>query len=187
MAFMPFVMAAMTTAAPYLAVASTVLSAGAAIQSGRNQKTVAAANQAAANRAAIQQEAEGIARANVEREKATLLASRVSAIAAASGASGFGIDRILADIEERGERQAGYATYEAESQAAATRYRGAVGMAEARMAQRQANLSAVGTLLGGLSQAGTLYSKFSGGSAPAGAGFAAGLSPEYRAFGYQER
>lgn len=166
MAFMPVLMAGMSAMSPYLAVASTVLSAGSAIQSGRNAMAVAAANKANANRTAIQQEAAGIMRSNEERHKATLLASRVAAVAAASGAAGFGVDRILADIAGKGEQQAGYATYEAQSKADATRYQGDVGMAEARATKRNANLSAAGTLLGGLSSAGSLYAKFAGGGAP---------------------
>src|SRR3990172_8610016 len=97
----------LATAAPALQVAGTVLAAGSAIQQGQNAKKAAAANQLALNKQAIQEGAVGILKANEARDRAVLLASRVSAVAAASGAGGFGVEQILSDNAAEGGEQGG--------------------------------------------------------------------------------
>lgn len=101
-----------------------------------------------------------------ERRRASLVASRAQAVAAASGAgvSDPTVENILEDIAGEGEYRAGLAAFEGEESARrmrmgadAARYEGATAAERGRAAGRAANLSAVGTLA---TAAGGLYGKY---------------------------
>lgn len=86
-----------------------------------------------------------------ERRNAQLLASRALAVA---GASGGGVDdptveKIISDIEGEGAYREASAMYEAEAQARKLRQEGDLAAWEGNVKQRQANLGALGSLVGG--------------------------------------
>lgn len=138
-----------------VSVGSTLMGLAGAMQQGRAMKDAAKAEQAQLDYSAGQAEASAQREAIEERRKADLLVSRGIAVGAASGAGTSGISGILQDITGRGEEAAGAAMYEGAEKAKEMRYRGAVGVTEARQKARATTMSAVGQA------AGSIYSRFS--------------------------
>lgn len=101
------------------------------------------------NRQAIADKAESVQVAKHERKKATLLASRVTALAASSGAgvSSPDIQNSLSDIDEQGEYNALAALYSGESSAQSKRYAASVARAEGKFARKQSYLKAGATIM----------------------------------------
>lgn len=147
-------MAMMATA---LTIASTAMQVMGAQQSAKAANAAAAAEQAQLNAAATQEDAAGQHAAEAARRKSDLMLSRALAVGAASGAGTAGLDSILRGIAQEGETAAGYSTYESTEKAKGMRYRGEVGVAEAKARGRATLMSAYASA--GISLAG----KYGGG------------------------
>jgi hypothetical protein len=142
---------AMMAAAIGLNLAGAKMSADAANVAARNE-------QAQLNAAATQEDAAGQHAAEQARRKSDLMISRALAVGAASGAGTTGLDSILRGIAQEGETQAGYTTYESTEKAKGMRYRGQVGVAEAKARGKSTMMQAVA------SSAMTLAGAYGGGS-----------------------
>ena len=130
-------------------------------------------SQAAAQRAAME-----------ENRQANLVASRALAVAAANGggASSQGVMAILASIAAQGQHNAMMELYQGEDrarsmrmQAEAKRYAGAVGLADADVADKSAKVSAFGTVLSGAAKNKTLFEKYGSTKGESAATIAVGL------------
>ena len=147
-----------------------------AIAAGLNiygaQQQAAAGNEAAKveqaqlNAAALSAEGQSQYEAEAQRRKAELMISRALAVGASSGAGTSGLDYLLRDIGAEGETAAGYALYGGTEKAKGLRYRGEVGVAEAKAKGRATLMSAIGQ------SAMSLAAAYGGGGAPAAAGTA---------------
>lgn len=142
-------MAFMMAALPYLAAGLTVAGG---VASANAANAAAKATKQQLDYQAGQTEAAGQREAEARRRKAALMVSRAVAVGAASGAGTSGIEGALAGIAEEGEKDAGGAIYESTEAAKGMRYKGAVGVAEAKAQGRATILSSVGQA--GLSLAG---------------------------------
>lgn len=151
-----------------LPVASTVLSGLGAIGQYRaaqgqaaQVKAVAASQQKQAEYVANQELAASQREALAARRKGELMMSRAMAVASASGAGTTGIEGILAGIAKESEEDAQYALYSGQDRAATTRFRGQVGVAEARNESRVMRNNARSTLIGSLAGTGMgLYQRY---------------------------
>ncbi len=153
------------TASMALTAAGTAVSAAGTIAGGKAAQQSALAQQQGLEFRAQQQEAAAQeARAAAgraaqdKRRETTLLQSKLQARAAASGggADDPTIVNLAEDLGGRGEYDALMEMYKGESrargfenQAAGDRYSGAVGISEAQTKRKLANLSAIGTIIGG--------------------------------------
>lgn len=140
-----------------LSLASPVMSIMGAKQQADAQEMVAKANQQQLEARAKEETAVSQRQALAERRKTELMMSRAMAVAAASGAGTSGIEGILAGIAKEGEEQVQFRTYEGEEAAKGLRYRGQLGVAEARERARS-------TLMGGVTSAATsLFGRYGAG------------------------
>lgn len=163
----------MAWAAIAVTVASALLQAKGQRDAAKASQQQAAQVQAAKNfeaaqmeQSAVQEVAAAQRRALEERRRATLVASRAQAVAAASGAgaSDTTVENIISDIAGEGEYRAGLAIYQGEESARRLRM-GAQGarMEGSSIAQfgesraRAYNTAALGSLAGG---AASLYTKY---------------------------
>lgn len=151
--------------APALQVASTVLSAGSQLTRGASYRTVGARRQAAKEFEAKQLELEaeqsrgvGLRGAQDEVMRAGRVNSAALARAAASGAGASDptVVNIIARTAGEGAYRAAVNMYEGEAQArmdllraAAARFEGETGVADASAASRAAGIGAVSTVLSG--------------------------------------
>jgi hypothetical protein len=151
-------MAQLAVALPYIAAASTVLTAGAAYQQANAQKTQLEAVARAREEDANAEAAEGQRAAAIERKKARNLMSRARAIAG-GGASDPGVVNQLTDIEAQGELNALNAMYAGNTAARGYRQGAAIARNEADASQTAGYLGAASTALDG---ANSWYDKYGG-------------------------
>lgn len=146
---MPFLAAA----APYIALASTAVSAYSQNEMGQASAAQGKLAQIQADRNANAEEAMSQQQAASDRKKARYLRSRALAVAGASGAgvSDPTVSNILTGIDSEGEMNALTALYEGKIRAQNTREQGAAYAREGRAARGAATGRAVGTLATGLS------------------------------------
>lgn len=139
----------------------TAIAAGLNIYGAKMQadagNEAAKAEQAQLNAAALSAEGQSQYEAEAQRRKAELMISRALAVGASSGAGTSGLDSLLRDIGAEGETAAGYALYGGSEKAAGMRYRGEVGVAEAKAKGRATLMSAIGQ------SAMSLYAAYGGG------------------------
>lgn len=152
-------MAFLAAAAPYLAVATTALTAVSQFQSGKAANANAQLVAAQQDQAAKQAQVEAGQEAAQERRRAKLVRSRALAVAGASGAgvSDPSVTNILTDIDTDGEVNALNALYSGDYTARALR-----SGAQATRRQGRASKTA-GYLAGGataLSGAGSFFEKY---------------------------
>lgn len=145
----------------------TFLSTMAAANQQRGQAKIiessAAAEAKRAKRAAEEKEAVGQKQAAHARRKAEIEASRALAVAAAGGTSGQGIEDLYSGILEEGEREAGYAEYEGVTGGQALRDRASLGLWEGGVNAKTSRIAARNTVLQGVAQGASIYSRYSGG------------------------
>ena len=162
--------------APSLQAAATILNVGSAITRGRAAKAIGARKQAAAEfeakqlvARAEQERSIGMIGAQDEIRKTQIINSAALARAASSGAgaSDPNVIHLLTQTAGMGAYRAAVAMYQGEEQArlsrlraAATRFEGDTAAADAKIAARQANLTAASTLLSGGLKGLSLYEKF---------------------------
>lgn len=144
-------MAVLSAALPYIAAASTALTAGAAYQQANAQKTQLEAVARAREEEANAEAAEGQRAAIIERKKARNLMSRARAVAAASGAGASDptVVNQLTDIETQGEMNALNAMYAGRTAERGYRQGAAIARNEADAAQTAGYLGAASTALDG--------------------------------------
>lgn len=142
------VLTAATTAA------TTVMSASA-------QQDAAKSQQAWADRQADEEMAAGQRKAGQEMKQAKAAQSRLMAVAGASGsgASDAGVMDIWGDIEQEGRVNAGVSQAMAQQKADGITYQAALDRWKADSQKKIANVSAIGTILGGTLKAGGEYGK----------------------------
>lgn len=163
-----------------MTVGSTIMSVMGSMKQADNMRDTAAANaenmrrtaeinKQQADFAAGQEQAAGQHAAIAERRKAALLLSRANAVSAAGGGGPLD-ETLMKGIIGEGERNAGFATYNAEERASGLRYKGDVGIYEANargiQGIKEANASASATIMGGLAKGATGFASMSPGAAP---------------------
>lgn len=162
--------------APSLQIGSTILQAGSQYARGQVAQTVAKRRQALGEFEAQQLEQEaaqsrgvGMRGAADEALKTEYLNSTALARAAASGAGASDptVMNVIARTAGEGAYRSALAMYEGESQArldmqmaAAKRYEGAVGMSDAALATKAANMGVANTLLTGAVKGLSMYEKY---------------------------
>jgi hypothetical protein len=141
----------------WMALVSAAVQMAGAKQSADAANAAAKAEQEQLNAAALQEGAAGQHAAEAARRKSDLMISRALAVGAASGAGTTGLDSILRGIAQEGETQAGYSTYESTERAKGMRYKGDVGVADARARGKATMMQSVA------SSAMSLYGAYGGG------------------------
>ena len=144
---MPFLAAA----APYIALATTAVSAYSQTQMGEAQANQGKIAQIQADRAADAEQAMSQMEAAKERKKARYLRSRAIAIAGASGAgvNDLTVNNILTGIETEGEMNALSALFEGDTRAKNIREGGEIAAREGRARRGAAYGSAASTMFEG--------------------------------------
>lgn len=142
MAFMPVIMSALSTYGTAVGAGLSILGAKQQADAGN---AAAKAEQQQLNAAALAAEGQGQYEAEAQRRKSELMISRALAVGAASGAGTQGLDSLLRDIGAEGETAAGYALYGGKEKAAGMRYRGEVGVSEAKSRGSATLMSAIGS------------------------------------------
>ncbi len=140
-----------------------------AAANAENMRKTAEINKQQADFVAGQEQAAGQHAALAERRKAALLLSRAHAVSAAGGGGPLD-ETLMKGIIGEGERNAGFATYNAEERASGLRYKGAVGEYEANargiQGIKEANASADATIMGGLAKGAMGFASLAPGAAP---------------------
>ncbi len=139
-------MAWMTAALPYISAGATI---GSSIGQANAQEQIAEIQARQLRKQAIADEASAVQTAKYERKKAEQLQSRVTALAAASGAavSSVNIQNALSDIDEQGEYNALAALYSGKTAASSKRYAATTAIAAGEQAKSGAYASSAGTIL----------------------------------------
>ena len=153
------------SAATALSSMGTLLKVGGAVgqfaasqQQAASQEAAAKATQQQLNYQAGQEAASSQREALARRKQANLMMSRAMAVGAASGAGTSGLEGLMSGIAEEGEEQAQYALYGGTEAAKGLRYRGQVGVAEAKQSASATRRAATSTLLS--SGASAIYGRF---------------------------
>jgi hypothetical protein len=131
---------------------------GAMQAQAKSQEAAAKATQQQLNYQAGQEAASAQREALARRRQADIMMSRAMAVGAASGAGTSGMEGLMAGIAGEGEEQAQYALYSGTEAAKGLRYRGQVGVAEAKQSAAATRRAATSTLLS--SGASALYGRF---------------------------
>lgn len=168
----PEMMAIATVLTAATTAATTVMSADA-------QADAAKAQQAWADRQAMEEQAAGQRQAAQELKQAKAAQSRLMAVAGASGsgASDPTVMDLWGDIDTEGRVNAGVAQAMSQQKADGIRYQAALDRWKADSQKKIANVSAIGTILGGTMKAGGEYWK-----TPMAAKYGTGIS--YGGTGY---
>lgn len=134
------------TALSYIAMAASLSST---LTQGQTQEKIASIQASQLKKQAIADTADSVQTAKLERKKAALLSSRVTALAAASGSavSSVDIQNSLSDIDEQGEYNALAALYSGQTAASSKRYQARVTEYEGAAAVSQSKLKAGATIL----------------------------------------
>lgn len=141
----------------FMLAASTAMSLYGAKKQADAGNAAAAAEKQQLDTEAMSAEAQSQYDAEAKRRKAELMLSRALAVGAASGAGTTGLDSLLRDIGAEGETAAGYALYGGTEKAKGLRYRGDVGVYEAKAKGKATIMSAVA------GAATSLYGAYGGG------------------------
>jgi hypothetical protein len=139
-------MAFMAAALPYISAAASI---GSALGQGEAQNKIANIQAQQLRKQALADKAEAVQTAKFERQKKDFLLSRVTALAAASGAdvSSINIQNSLSDIDEQGEYNALAALYSGYSSADSKSYAADVAVAQGKQAKASGYASAASTIL----------------------------------------
>ena len=136
----------MAGALPYISAAASI---GSALGQGEAQNQIANIQAQQLRKQSLADKAEAVQTAKFERQKKDFLMSRVTALAAASGAdvSSINIQNSLSDIDEQGEYNALAALYSGYSSADSKSYAADVAVSQGKQAKASGYASAGATIL----------------------------------------
>ncbi len=139
-------MAVMAGALPYISAAASI---GSALGQGEAQNQIANIQAQQLRKQSLADKAEAVQTAKFERQKKDFLLSRVTALAASSGAdvSSVNIQNALSDIDEQGEYNALAALYSGYSSADSKSYAADVAVSQGKQAKASGYASAGSTIL----------------------------------------
>ena len=139
-------MAFMAGALPYISAAASI---GSALGQGEAQNQIANIQAQQLRKQSLADKAEAVQTAKFERQKKDFLLSRVTALAASSGAdvSSVNIQNSLSDIDEQGEYNALAALYSGYSSADSKSYAADVAVSQGKQAKASGYASAGSTIL----------------------------------------
>ena len=139
-------MAFMAAALPYITAAASI---GSALGQGEAQNQIANIQAQQLRKQSLADKAEAVQTAKFERQKKDFLLSRVTALAASSGAdvSSVNIQNSLSDIDEQGEYNALAALYSGYSSASSKNYAADVAVSQGKQAKASGYASAGATIL----------------------------------------
>ena len=139
-------MAFMAGALPYISAAASI---GSALGQGEAQNQISNIQAQQLRKQSLADKAEAVQTAKFERQKKDFLLSRVTALAASSGAdvSSVNIQNSLSDIDEQGEYNALAALYSGYSSASSKNYAADVAVSQGKQAKASGYASAGSTIL----------------------------------------
>lgn len=164
----------MTVVSAGVGLVGTVLTAGGQMAAGRQQADAEKYQAALAKQNATQIEATSQRQAIEERRKASFAVSRARALAAASGggATDPTVMNIEAGLAGQGEYNALSKLYSGTAEANQQRDQASIYKSMAGQAQSAGMMRGIGTIIGGISDAGSMFMKYGGGpSAPSPASY----------------
>ncbi len=137
-------MAFMAAALPYITAGMSVAST---IGSASAQEKIAGIEARQLEKQAIADTAQSVQDAKFERKRSEQLQSRVTALAASSGASGLDIDRAISDIDQQGEYNSLAALYSGATSSASKRYAAQAATARGKSQKSSGYANSAATIL----------------------------------------